>query len=67
MALVKHRIVSRSVLMHNTINRNKNFAGIDGELMQISMTAYILADGQDVKVYNDTNMGGMVVEYNDGK
>lgn len=35
------------------------------EMCELSMLAHMLKDGETVKVYNDTAMGGLVVDYSD--
>lgn len=69
MAIIKRRIMSRShllTLMFGDIDQ-KNEMIDHPSMKQISgdMAAHLLADGVTVKVYDDWNMGGTVVEYNE--
>lgn len=70
MAIVKRRIMDRSRLLtavFNTVDGiGPNYSN-EREIASADMMAYMLADGKDVKIYHDVNMGGTVVEYDDGE
>lgn len=61
---MKQRIMSRKEIA--TIHLQKmNGLEVDYDRLEKAMKDmlfYVIADGQTVKVYNDTNMGGAVVE-----
>ncbi len=71
--LVKHRIMTRgriaailSARMSNDEKEYKRFSSDDRQQAERDMLFHMLADGKDVKISNDVNMGGAVVEYDDG-
>lgn len=70
--MVKRRILSRArclaiLIARQSGTRAERDAITDEErdLSDLSALAYMLADGQSVKIYNDRDMGGPVVEYED--
>ena len=75
MAIIKRRIMSRSQLLgiiyadhDNGILRLENLIDQSQRRQaQSDIVAYMLADGKEVKIFHDTNMGGNVVEFDDGK
>ena len=58
---MKRRIMSRSQILSIIATREKS-TGEEQETAMADMFCYMLEDGVEVKIYNDTNMGGMVVE-----
>ena len=74
MALVKHRIMSRgrvAAVMSSRMSINDReydrYSADERREAERDMLFHMLADGKDVKVYHDINMGGTVVEYDDGR
>lgn len=71
MSTITRRIMDRSRIL-SIIYHKHDAQRLDGppkpsqadfEQAMIDIMAYLLADGQSVKVYNHHDMGGMVVEY----
>lgn len=70
MAIVKRRIMDRARLLTIIFNVVDGIApkhANERESASADAMAHMIADGKDVKVYHDTNMGGMVVEYDNGE
>lgn len=69
MAAIKRRIMTRSQILQTMFDRSdrKPSETRDYETASHDFAAYLLADGKDVCIAHDVNMGGMVVIYNDGK
>lgn len=71
MAIIKRRIMTRSRLLTlmfkdtDQIAEKHDYGSIHN--IQSDLSAYLLADGKEVKIFHDVNMGGMVVEYDDGE
>lgn len=72
MALVKRRIMSRAriaaFMADEADGKNQNSHGIM-TMRQVSadLMLHLIADEKEVKIYNDRNMGGMVVEFDNGE
>lgn len=65
---MKMRINSRKQIVQHLLKEREEMSasGIArGATYQIDTMLYMLADGKTVKVYEDRDMGGMVVEYDD--
>lgn len=70
MAMIKRRIMTRSrllSLMHGDIDQRdepKDYPSM--KAISADMAAHLLADDREVKIFHDVNLGGTVVEYDDG-
>lgn len=58
---MKRRIMSRSQIL-SIIATRETHTSKENETAMADMFCYMLEDGDEVKIYNDINMGGMVVE-----
>lgn len=64
---MKRRIFSRArcidLLQRRAFTDGDDISSSDGREVEFALMCHMLADGKTVKVYEDRDMGGTVVEY----